>query len=357
MKILDRYILKEMISPFLMALGGFIIFMVADIMFLMADQIINKGVPVIVILQMLVLKLPAILVLTFPVALLFSTMLGLGNLSSNYEIAALRTSGVSFFRIMAPVFAAGIFFSFLTIVVNEKISPWAFHKSENIVRRMIVRQAVPFMATNVFFRGPENKIFYVGSADKNTGIMYNVMVFDMSEGRYPQLTTASEATYDLSHWYLRNGTINKFDSMGRIQYEVAFRELTLQINVDPAAFFAGQKTPFEMTMKELGEQVKLFDKSGINVQEMKMDLYLKLSVPFACLITCLIGAPLSVRFPRGGRLAGIAVSITIIFIYYALLSVGRALGKNGMLNPFMAAWLPNIIIGVLGIYLVTNEQW
>jgi len=356
LKILDRYILLELFRPFLMALGGFIVFMIANILYLLAEQIVSKRVPLLVVAQMMVLRLPAILVLTFPVAMLFATILGLGTLAGNYEISALRTSGTSFGRILVPVLAAGLALSVITLITNEYIAPWATHQSENIVRRMILRQALPFVSPNVFIRGPENRVFYVGDADNRAGILYNVMIFDLASGRFPQIITARMATYDQSHWYLRQGHIHKYDAAGLTQYEVAFQKLELKVNIDPSYFTEGQKTPQEMSADELLQQINLFAKSGLNVNRQLVDLHIKFSMPASCLITCIIGAPLSVRFPRGGRMMGIALSIVIIFIYYFLISIFRAMGLIGVVSPILAAWAPNLFMGVLGALLVWQED-
>lgn len=355
-QILDRYLLTELAGSFCLAVGGFIIFMFADILFILADQIINKKVPALVILQMLFLKIPAILVLTFPVATLFATLLGLGRLASQNELTALRTSGVSFFRIVKTILISAVIITVLTFITNEKIVPWANHKSENIVRKMILRQSIPFVTPNVFIRGPNSRVFYVGNADNRNAILYNVMIFELGEGKFPRIITADKATYDSAQWYLEKGLIHKFDADGLVEYEVAFDKMSILVNVDPETFFTAQKSPHEMSIKELTQQVAMFAKSGANVNESMVDLYFKYSLPFASIICCIIAAPLSVRFPRSGKMLGIAFSILIIFVYYALLSISRALGKNGVIDPFIAAWLPNLILGTIGAYLIWKED-
>src|ERR1700731_4801216 len=103
MKLADRYILSELLGPMFLAAGGFVLFMVANMIFLLVDQIVNKQVPFLAVIEMLLLRIPAILVLTFPVAMLFATLLGLGRMAADHEIMAIRTSGVTFFRLVAPI--------------------------------------------------------------------------------------------------------------------------------------------------------------------------------------------------------------------------------------------------------------
>src|SRR3989338_10631245 len=102
MKIIDRYVSSEMIGPFLIGVVGFILVLTVDLLFTMADLIINKGVPLWAVLKLLVYKLPSLLVMTFPVSTLFGTVMALGRLAKDNEIVALRTSGVTLFRLSVP---------------------------------------------------------------------------------------------------------------------------------------------------------------------------------------------------------------------------------------------------------------
>lgn len=356
LKILDRYVLSEFLHPFFLSVAGFVLFMVANIIFLLVDHIVVKKVPLLVVLQMLLLRLPAILVLTFPVAMLFACLLGMGRLVYDNEVTALRTSGVPLWRISLPFFIIASFLSFITLLTNEKISPWATHKSENIVRKMILRQPVPVIEPNVFVKGPNNTTIYVGAVDRSSGILYNVMIFETAEGPFPRVTTASRATYAPDLWALQGGAIHRYDPRGLSTYEVSFQQLSFPIRLDPKEFYSEQKTPFEMNTQELKKQLDLLKRSGMEIKEVAVDFWLKFALPFASLMTCLIGLPLSVRFPKSGKMMGISFGILILFIYYALMSIGRALGKNGLLNPFLAAWLPNMIVGGVGAFLFVKEE-
>lgn len=330
--------------------------MLANIVFLLVDQIITNKVPLIVVGGILFLRLPAIFVITFPVAMLFASLLGLGRLASDGELNAMRTNGITFTRILAPLFVVAFFLSILTFVTNEHIAPWATQRSEALIRSMLLRQALPLVESNVFIRGPENRIFYVGQVDKKNGKLHKIMIFELSEGVFPRVIIAKEASYDATTWSLEDGSIHYYEARGMTKYEVSFNKLSIPIHVDAGQFLSGQKTPFEMNLKELEAQIALFKKSGLDVKEMKMDYFFKWSLPFVCFVTTIIGAPMAVRFPKSGRFTGIAVCIVILFIYYSLLSVGRAMGKNAIINPFVAAWLPNFIIGGLGFWLVRQES-
>jgi len=357
MKLADRYILSELLGPMFLAAGGFVLFMVANMIFLLVDQIVNKQVPFLAVIEMLLLRIPAILVLTFPVAMLFATLLGLGRMASDHEIMAIRTSGVTFFRLVAPILFLAFLLVVLAFITNEKIAPWATHQSETIVREILMRQTLPPVEPDVFIHGPNNTVYYVGAVDKKNKMLYHVMIFEPSENAaYPRMTVADQASYDGKHLHLLKGSIHQYTGSGLTRYEASFDEMIVPITIDPDNFVSTQKTPFEMSTDELRKQIDLFKTSGISTRSLATDFHFKFSLPFGCLVASLIGIPLSVRFPRGGRFISVALAVFLLFVYYSLFSVSRTLGIMGMLPPFIAAWVPNVLLGVVGMWLILSEE-
>jgi len=356
MKFLDRYLLKELAGPFFIAVIGFVIFMVSHILFLLTDTIVNKNVPFGVIARMMLLRMPSILVLTLPVAMLFGTILSISGMVASNEITALRSIGISFHRIMIPFLIVGLLLSGFTFITNEKIVPWATHKSENIIREMLLKQQVPMVESNIFQKGPNNKTFYVQLVDDKNKSLQNIMIFDQNEGNFPKIIVAEKATWDNKYWYLRNGYMYKFDQEGLLAWSGNFEDFKILVDVDPESFFHGQKTPQEMTAKELGEQIDRISESGQDTKEYQVDYHIKYSLPLASFVTALIGGPLSVTAPRSGKMIGIAYSFGVIFVYYNLMSIGRSFGKNGILHPIMGAWCPVLVIGIIGILLLFNVE-
>lgn len=356
MKLADRYILAELSGPFLLSAGGFILFMVANIIFLMVDQIVNRQVPALAVIEMVLLRIPAILVLTFPVAMLFASLLGLGRLSAGNEIMAMRTSGITFGRIALPIFAVAVILVIVTFLTNEKIAPWATHQSENIIKQILIRKAIPPVQPNVFIHGPNDSVYYVGSVDKDTQMFQHVMIYEPQDSPYPRMTTAERAHYDGDHLHLYNGSIHQYGPIGLTNYEVSFKEMVIPIAVDPQLFTAGDKSPFEMNAAELRRQIQNFKVAGMSTKSLATDYHFKLSLPFGAFVAGLIGIPLAVKFPRTGKFLGIGIAILLLFVYYCLFSVFRSLGLIGILPPLIAAWLPNLILGGTGIWLLLSEE-
>lgn len=355
MKLADRYVLSELVGPLFLAAFGFLLFMVANILFLLVEQIAVKQIPLLAVVEMLFLRIPAILVLTFPVAMLFAALLGLGRLAGDHEIMAMRTSGIPFFRLALPVLGLAVGLVLVTFVTNERIAPWATHQSENIVRQILLRQSLPPIEPNVFIHGPNGTVFYVGAMDKEKQMLFHLMIFEPSADVYPRMTVASRARYDGEHLFLYRGSIHQYARSGLTQYETSFDQMIIPVTLD-TALFAIPKTPFEMSAGELRKQIAFLKRNGVATHALSTDYYFKWSLPFGCLVASFIGIPLSVRYPGGGRFITVALAVLLLFAYYCLFAVSRSLGTLGLISPWVAAWAPNLILGGLGLRLLFGEE-
>lgn len=356
MKILDRYLLKELSSPFLLAMSGFLIIMTADALYWITPLIRAKETPLALVIKILILKIPAILVLAFPVAILFATLFSLGKLSRDGEITAIRIGKVSFYRLMMPFAIVGIIVSIIAFWTNEKIVPSANHQSENIIRRLILSQSLPYIQENIFFKGDESRFFFVRRYYKQMQLMEGILVYELSSDIYPRVLTAKRAYWKKNKWQLEEGTLHKYDEQGYLAYEAKFKTLDINIDFNPIDFIGEQRTPQEMSRRELLQQIEIFKKGGIDTKTLQTDYHFKFSIPFACLVFVLIGAPLSVKFGKKSAAVGVVLSIILVFIYYILMSVSRLLGFEGIISPFIAAWSQNILFGSAAIYLIWKVE-
>ena len=354
MKIIDRYIVSEMMAPFILGVLGFIMIMTVDLIFTFTDLIINRGVPIVAVLRLIVFKLPAIMVLTFPVATLFATTMTLGRLGKDYEIVALRTSGISLFRISLPIILTAGVISMISFVGNEKIVPYANHVSENIIRQVILRQPLPDIRENVFFKDASNRYFYIGRVHPKTNAMDNIMVYEMTGGNIPQVIIAKNAVWKDRMWTLQNGIIHKFDDTGHLSYETTFDSMKIFISENMLSF-SQQKTTEEMSSNELKGLMTLLKKGGVNTQALSVDYQMKFAVPVVSLIFALIGIPLSLPAIRSGKTWGIVIVVCMIFTYYVFASIFRSLGRGGIINPALAAWGPPLLTFIIGTFLIIKE--
>lgn len=353
MKIMDRYIIGELIRPFLLGVGGFVVIMLANTLYLYAELIVHSGVAVGVVAQLLAYNLPAIIVVTFPVAYLFSTLLAIGRLSKDSEVTALRSVGVSFRRLLMPLLVGSLVVSYAAFLINDELVPWANRKTVDLVREMVLHQGTPVIKENIFFRGAgENRYFYVRQVDRRNNEMYDVFIFDKRPDAQ-QVIIAQEAHWVGQDWQMRNGVVSRYTKDGQIKEEDAFRQMNVKVSVDPEAFFkAGERSPQEKKSTELYEEIQTLKGGGADTKSMEVDYHMKFSLPFATFFSALLAAPLGAKFSRMGGYIGVVFSIILVFIYYVVMSIARSLGNNGVVDPVTGAWIQNYLFAVVGLFLL-----
>jgi lipopolysaccharide export system permease protein len=352
--IADRYIVQELFAPFLLCVGAFVVILAGDILYTLAEFIASRQVGVGTVVELLIYKLPAILVITFPVSTLVGGLLGLGRLAKDREIQAMRLGGISLVRIFMPVLAFGLLMTVATFIINEIVAPWANYRANAVIRKAAFGEAFPQIREQVFFRGPGNRVYYVGTVDDAHRELHNVMIYEL-EGSIPRLITAESATWEGRMWYLRGGVIRELDERGFTRYEAGFAKMEISVGIEAGAFSAGQKTPEEMTARDLRQYLSLFGQSPGSAR-FAVEYYRKFAVPFASAVFALLAAPLGARAVQGGRFVGVGVSIALLFVYYVLMSVARAMGTAAGLAPYLAAWAPNLCFGVAGLWLWASEE-
>jgi len=355
-KILDRYIVKEVMSFVALAVAALTIMLIMQTLFELMDMLINKKVAWPYIAKLLIYRLPAFLVVTFPISLLASSELAIGRLSTDGEITAMRAGGISLRRIMVPFLVAALAISILAFIINDYIVPEANHISQNIIREIVLKKGPPNIRRNVFFRDAENRYFYINRLDEKSMIMQDIMVYEMTREKFPRMITAKRGKWVVDTWKLENGTIYNYDENGKITYEMSFVNLDIIVKEDLQKFFKNQRTPQEMSSKELRQQIDILKQAGADTKNFEVDLHMKYSIPFTGLIFVLLGVPLGLRVRRGNKATGVIISIVLVLFYYILLSTTRSFGRGGMLMPWLAAWAPNIFFGILGVFIMLGAE-
>lgn len=355
--VLDRYLVAEMVAPFFVGIFGFIIILITDLLFTLTDLIINKGVPFLAVLQLLIFKLPAILVLTFPVSTLFAVAMALGRLSHDNELTALRTSGVPLLRIALPIIVFSLFVSFASFCTNEFLAPWGNRVSEGIIRQIILKQPVTQIKENVFFKDKGNRYFYIKKVDPKNSMLYDVMIYELTGDVVPRVIVSKMAKFEGDFWYLEDGVIHKYGADGHLAYEASFDKMQIMVSEDFLGYlgYNEQKTTQEMSSTELVKLIGMLKRGGVNTRSLLVDFYMKYSIPFTCFVFALIGIPLSLPTVRAGRAFGIVMVIFIIFSFYVFASVSRSLGYGGIMPPLFAAFVPQATFTVLGGTLLYRE--
>lgn len=358
MKILDRYILKELLGPFLFGIVAFSsIFVGTDVLFRLARFYTQNGVSLGVIAQLFLLSLPRIIVLTFPMSMLLASLLAFGRLSGNSEIVAMKAGGVNFYRMVTPVLILAFLVSCATFILNESIVPASNHLYEVIVRQEIEKEKMPKSQQNVVIRNMEDnrlkRLFYAYEYNGETKAMDKVSMQEFNqESKVDRIVTAEKAVWEGNSWYFYQGVMYYLNPDGKVNYTLAFKREKLNLPATPEEVLEQQKEPDEMNVWELKEQIAVLSDQKADTNALLVNYHRRYAVPLASFIFTLIGAPLGLKPQRSGSSIGLGLSIIIIFIYYIIMTVSGALGEGGALSPAFSAWLPNLLIGISGFYLL-----
>ncbi len=353
MRILDRYVVREFMGPFILSISAFIIIMLSGQLFMLVDFIVQKNVPVLAVVRMLLYSLPGIVVQVLPVAVLFAVLISLGRLARDSELSTIRAAGVPFTRIVLPLIAVGAVVSACGFWLGETVVPWASHKSETIVREIILKDFLPSVEQDIFFAAPGGRQFYVGRVDKDLGVMERIMVYETEYGSFPRIVSARRGNVGDGKWTLQDGVIHELDAAGHVAMSMSFDKLEIPMDSTMETFVSSQKTPREMTRKELKSHIDLFEKSGIRVEGLRVEYHLKLAEPMAALVFAVIGAPLVTRSPRrAGGYFGVVAAAVMSFAYFVVQAVARSVGMKGMIHPATAVWIPNIVFLLPGLVML-----
>ncbi len=363
--ILDAYVLREMTGPFAFALAAFFLFWFANIFVLAADYLVNKGAPVFLVLRFLVFRIPQATPLAFPFACLFGTLLGFGRLAADNEIAAMRTSGVPFRRIIRLPILFGIAVAATSFLINEHVAPTATELSTRSFYQILYRSQTLPIEPNIFRADPTTgNVFYIQSVAPDGRTMQNVQIYMPNRTTaLPKILTAESARIDGTEIVLSKAIQTTIKPNGKVDaIDIMAKEIRLSLPMgDNGAQFLSSafNDTYTMDTKRLSQDIKFRKQTGQGGTDLagrELTLGTKYAYPFAAFIAVLIAVPLAVRFGKKGRTLGIVLSIVMLFVYYALVAVFGAFGKNGALDPYLAAWLPNIVVASAGAWLVWHED-
>ena len=358
-KIIDRYIIKELFDPFLFGLGAFTAILSASmILFDLVRAVVVRGMPLTIAAQIFIYRLPGTAVYIFPMATLLAALLAFAKLSSQTEIVAFKAGGISLYRIIVPVLMFGLAVSLVTLLTYEIVVPRANLAATNLMVEVQARKS-PKIQKNVLIPELENDVLkrmYLAGRLKGD-VMEDVVVIEFTDGKPSQIINAKEAKWEKEKntWLFKNGVIYPLTDTGEYKHLIKFKEQYMTVKYTPADFFMGEKKPEEMNMAELKESIKLKKKMGEDTIDLLIQYYLKGAIPFSCLVFVLLGAPLGLSPQRSSSSIGLGLSVLIVFFYYFLTFISMAVGELRIMPPIVSAWLPNIITGGIGAYILNKS--
>lgn len=424
--IIYKYILRNHLAPFVFSI--FIVISVLLLQFLMrfAERLIGKGLDFWIIVQLIMYNLAWMVVLVVPMSVLIATLMGFGAMSQNNEVAIMKSSGMSLYKMMTPVLLASVVVAFLLIQFNNHVYPNANYSARLLMQDISQKKPTLSLVPGVFSQEIPNYSILARDIDRETNKLIDLTIYDTSDPSFINIVSAKKGNIYFSGNQeklmldLYDGEIHTTDLIDRENYRRLIferhkislpadqflfrqsgpgstrgdRELSAQdmlIIVDSlktirddhaknyltdikdyftadSAFLNTQRPQGAMfkhsylrvenklrsIRNNISSKLKRIENNSKEANRFWVEIHKKYSLPFACIVFVLIGAPLGTMVRKGGVGAAAGISLIFFLIYWAFLIGGEKLADRGLLSPFWGMWSANFFLGALGIFLTVR---
>ncbi|MEW6754796.1 MAG: LptF/LptG family permease [Candidatus Latescibacterota bacterium] len=416
MSTFSRYVLREHLGPFVLGLGLIVFVLLIDVVLQMMDQVLSKGLSLLLAGQLLLYNLAWILALAVPMAVLIAAIMAFARLASDNEVMAAKACGVSFWQLVRPVLLAGLLLTVLMVWFNDRILPDSNHRARTVASSLTRRKAALALKEKegMFIHGLGEYSLLVRHVDEEHNRLDGITVYDTRAASSP---TALHAPRGSIHVYgdgsymrlwLEDGEFLRPDPddprryvRGSFQRQVVHirdperglsrhtstyrsdREMgiaamrravadrrteqqasarlvdsTLQVYLatlcaagSDSASLAQVERQADSARLLIEQQRRLNVGRRQRIDEYLVEIHKKFSIPVACLVFVLVGAPLGVAVRRSGAAVSVGISLGFFWVYWMFLIGGEELADRGFVGPGTAMWAPNVLIGLVGGYL------
>lgn len=354
---LDRYILGAFLRIFVVTALGFPLLVVIIDATDNLHNYLNQEIPAAKVALSYVYYMPQSLFMVLPASVLFATVFTIGSLTRHSEITAAKASGISFYRLIAPLGVGAVVAMLIGLVVAE-LTPISTARRNEILGTK--NRAGSESRYNFAYASDNGRVYTVGQLTaQSPGRIRSLEIERRGTGpSYPTVVTmANEAEWSPANgWILRAGAVHVLASDSNVMTVefVALRDY--HMTERPTDFLKNPSQPDEMQRGELTRYLRAMQRSGVDVNPTRVDLMLRIAIPATCVIIFLFGAPLATSNQRGGAALGIGIALATTVLFLMLVQLTKAVGGKGILSPEFAAWIPSIVFGAAGIVLLVRVR-
>jgi LPS export ABC transporter permease LptF/LPS export ABC transporter permease LptG len=365
---LDRYLLLEIVGPLGLGFLVYTFILLLRFLFESAEMIIRRGLPVSIVGELLLYTLPNIVVLTIPMSLLFGILIAVGRLSSDSELIAMRSCGISLLTLYRPILLLSAAFTLFNTALMVYALPWGNHSLQQLRLDILTQTMAQQIQPRVFFEEWAGKTVYVFEVSPGGERWQGVFIAEpIPSSQSNQVTVADWGEVRVDQQgervvlVLHEAVRHKVDFSAPERYEISRHEkleliLDDQFASTQRAKISVSKGIRERTLAELRAMQVDPEASPEQRSLAGVEVHKKFSIPMACLVFGLFALPLGFNNRRGGKASGFALSIGVILLYYVLLNNGEEAARVGQLSPWVAMWLPNILLAAAGFFLLLRRN-
>ncbi len=360
-KTLARYLIAEVLPPFFFGLMAFTFVLLVARILKLVELVVTRGVPLLEVAKLLSMILPTFFEMTVPMAFLLAILLGLGRLSSDGEILALKASGISPPQILWPMGAIAVVMGVVTLGLTLFARPAANLALKKELYNIARTRVGTALKEKVFNSDFPKILIYVEEIIPPGNTAQGILIVDKRDRAKEDIILGKVALISTDEQNnslglkLFDGSIyereKKRSGFSQTRFDIYDFKLSLDDLIGPVTKSATE--PKEASLRRLINAIRKKEASGGKAIAERVELQERFSFAFVPLVFCLLGVSLTLlpRSSRASRSWGFALCLFWLVAYYALLSLGKALGNNGVLPPLPALWFPNIIVGGIAVFL------
>ena len=352
---LDRYVASEFSQIFFVTLLGmpvlvFVIDLVDNL-----RKYTEKKLPLQTVALSYLYWIPDTIFMVLPVAVLFATVFSIGTFTRYSEITAAKASGISFYRFIAPILVMATLASAVDLLFGELSPPANARRLQLLAGKS---QAQDNERYNFAFASERGRVYRIYTLNVANRSLDNVEVEERGSDKRPALLIAAKTGkwHGARGWVLGSGMLHVIPS-DSTDYAFSFDSIAdRRMTETPQELRASEREPGEMNFTELTQFIRVLERSGTDVNVLKVERMLKLAIPVTCIIIALFGAPLATSSQRGGAAFGVAISLATTIVMLVLIQLTKAIGGKGLMPPEPAAWMPNIVMAVVAMILLARVR-
>jgi lipopolysaccharide export system permease protein len=363
--LLSRFLLGDLIPSFGVGLLAFTLVLLMEKVMRIVEWIVRQGVSVGAVLKIFGCLLPSFFVFTLPMALLLSVLLTFSRIQSDNEMYALKACGVSLYRLLPPVYAFGIVVSALSLFLTGWAGPQSTRAFQSMFYSMATQNLFVGLKERVFFDTLPNFIIYVENVVPEQNRIRGVFISDQTLSDLPVYYFAEEGEVHGNEetgtitLRLRNGAIHRSEGTEGVYQVIRFESYRVKVNVGqmllPRAGKGRKRMMEEMTLPELRQEILKGGHELKQERKLLLNYHQRLAFPCAALVFCALGVPLALLSQQAVRYTGFSLSIVVMLLFFVLMQAGSGLTFAGYVPAAVGAWLPNLVLGTMGVYLTWRK--
>jgi len=358
MRILTRYILKEIFSHALLGVLVFTFVIFVRHVGRLLEIVVRHSLPPHSIGTLFLLPIPSILVLTIPMALLVGILIGLSRMSADGEVIAARASGIGISQFIRPVMIMAFAAWSVAMWMSLFLGPQSLRRLHRMEQEMSTSEAPYEIQPRVFIEQFPNHLIYLQDVTGSRSKWKGVFIADMTQRDAPKVTLAergilvNDASTHRLTLHLEHGTTHEIDSDHPERYSIGlFTDTDIPIPLD-----RGENAVSDWRVPPALPLLDLIRTTSIPAERQAalVELHYRFALPFASLVLALVGIPLGLTSRKGGKAVGVIATIILVFIYYVIMAFGLGFAKQGRLNPAIGLWMANAFFALAGFFMLSN---